>query len=113
VIYERHRHRYEFNNEFRELLVSNGLVLSGLSPDNQLVEIVELADHPWFVGTQFHPEFKSRPDRPHPLFRSFIGAAVARRIGTQVAISRQPSAVSLSLVAGLPGIATAADKGGH
>jgi CTP synthase len=113
VIYERHRHRYEFNNEFRELLVSNGLVLSGLSPDNQLVEIVELAEHPWFVGTQFHPEFKSRPDRPHPLFRSFIGAAVARRVGTQLAISRQPSAVSFSLVAGLPGIATAADTGGH
>jgi CTP synthase len=113
VIYERHRHRYEFNNEFRELLVSNGLVLSGLSPDNQLVEIVELADHPWFVGTQFHPEFKSRPDRPHPLFRSLIGAAVARRVGTQVAVSRQPSAVSFSLVAGLPGIATAADTGGH
>jgi CTP synthase len=86
VIYERHRHRYEFNNEFRELLVSNGLVLSGLSPDNQLVEIVELADHPWFVGAQFHPEFKSRPDRPHPLFRSFIGAAVARRVGTQVMV---------------------------
>ena len=113
VIYERHRHRYEFNNEFRELLVSNGLVLSGLSPDNQLVEIVELADHPWFVGTQFLPEFKSRPDRPHPLFRSFIGAAVARRVGTQLAVSRQPSAVSLSLVAGLPGIATAADTGGR
>ena len=86
VIYERHRHRYEFNNEFRELLVSNGLVLSGLSPDNQLVEIVELDHHPWFVGTQFHPEFKSRPDRPHPLFRSFIGAAVARRVGTQVTV---------------------------
>src|SRR5438067_2998665 len=113
VIYERHRHRYEFNNEFRELLVSNGLVLSGLSPDNQLVEIVELDQHPWFVGTQFHPEFKSRPDRPHPLFRTFIGAAVARRVGTQVAISHQPSAVSFSLVAGLPGIATAADTGGR
>ena len=86
VIYERHRHRYEFNNEYRELLVSNGLVLSGLSPDNLLVEIVELEDHPWFVGTQFHPEFKSRPDRPHPLFRNFIGAAMARRAGTQVAV---------------------------
>jgi len=79
VIYERHRHRYEFNNEYRELLISNGLVLSGLSPDNQLVEIVELNDHPWFVATQFHPEFKSRPDRPHPLFRDFIGATVSRR----------------------------------
>ncbi len=79
VIYERHRHRYEFNNEYRELLTSNGLILSGLSPDNQLVEIVELNDHPWFVATQFHPEFKSRPDRPHPLFRDFIGATVSRR----------------------------------
>ncbi len=79
VIYERHRHRYEFNNEYRELLTSNGLVLSGLSPDNQLVEIVELGGHPWFVATQFHPEFKSRPDRPHPLFRDFIGATVSRR----------------------------------
>ncbi len=79
VIYERHRHRYEFNNEYRELLTSNGLILSGLSPDNQLVEIVELSDHPWFVATQFHPEFKSRPDRPHPLFRDFIGATVSRR----------------------------------
>jgi len=79
VIYERHRHRYEFNNEYRELLTSNGLILSGLSPDNQLVEIVELNDHPWFVATQFHPEFKSRPDRPHPLFRDFIGATVSQR----------------------------------
>jgi CTP synthase len=96
VIYERHRHRYEFNNEFRELLVSNGLVLSGLSPDNQLVEIVELADHPWFVGTQFHPEFKSRPDRPHPLFRSFIGAAVARRVGTQVVVPAEEWLVTSS-----------------
>ena len=96
VIYERHRHRYEFNNEFRELLVSNGLVLSGLSPDNQLVEIVELADHPWFVGTQFHPEFKSRPDRPHPLFRSFIGAAVARRVGTQVMVPTEEWLVTSS-----------------
>jgi hypothetical protein len=95
------------------VLVSNGLVLSGLSPDNQLVEIVELAHHPWFVGTQFHPEFKSRPDRPHPLFRSFIGAAVERRVGTQLAISRQPSAVSFSLVVGLPGIATARETGGQ
>ncbi len=79
VIYERHRHRYEFNNEYRELLTAHGLILSGLSPDNQLVEIVELSGHPWFVATQFHPEFKSRPDRPHPLFRDFIGATVARR----------------------------------
>ncbi len=72
---ERHRHRYEFNNAFREKLTEAGLTLSGLSPDGRLVEIVELADHPWFVGVQFHPELKSRPNRAHPLFREFIGAA--------------------------------------
>jgi len=93
VIYERHRHRYEFNNEYRELLTSNGLVISGLSPDNQLVEVVELRDHPWFVGSQFHPEFTSRPDRPHPLFRDFIGASVARREAVDRAAS---AATSLS-----------------
>ncbi len=73
---ERHRHRYELNNEFREELEAKGLRLSGVSPDSKLVEIVEIEDHPWFLGCQFHPEFKSRPDRPHPLFRDFIGAAV-------------------------------------
>lgn len=76
IIYERHRHRYEFNNEFREKLQAQGLLISGTSPDGRLVEIVEIKDHPWFVGTQFHPEFKSRPNRAHPLFRDFIGAAV-------------------------------------
>jgi len=75
IIYERHRHRYELNNEYRDVLVENGMVLSGLSPDGRLVEIVELRDHPWFVGSQFHPEFKSRPDKPHPLFCDFITAA--------------------------------------
>jgi len=75
IIYERHRHRYELNNEYREALVNAGMVLSGLSPDGRLVEMVELRDHPWFVGSQFHPEFKSRLDRPHPLFCDFIGAA--------------------------------------
>jgi len=75
-IRERHRHRYEVNNDFVEALEKAGLVLSGLSPDGRLVEIVEIKDHPWFVGTQFHPEFKSRPTRPHPLFREFIGAAL-------------------------------------
>jgi CTP synthase len=74
-IQERHRHRFEFNNAYREKLTKAGLILSGLSPDGKLVEIIELRDHPWFVGTQFHPEFKSRPNRPHPLFRDFIGAA--------------------------------------
>jgi CTP synthase len=72
---ERHRHRYEFNNEFREELVSAGLVLSGTSPDDLLVECIELKDHPWFVGVQFHPEFKSRPNKPHPLFVDFIKAS--------------------------------------
>src|SRR5699024_6103125 len=76
VIHERHRHRYELNNEYREVLEENGLVLSGTSPDNSLVEVIELADHPWFVATQFHPEFKSRPTRPHQLFSSFVGAIV-------------------------------------
>lgn len=75
-ISERHRHRYEFNNAYRSMLVENGLVLSGLSPDGRLVEIVEIRDHPWFVGVQFHPELKSRPTRPHPLFRDFVKAAV-------------------------------------
>ncbi|MDI3481960.1 MAG: synthase [Tepidanaerobacteraceae bacterium] len=78
-IQERHRHRYEFNNDYREILTRAGLVLSGLSPDHRLVEIIELADHPWFVGTQFHPEFKSRPNRPHPLFRDFIKAALEHK----------------------------------
>jgi len=71
-IFERHRHRYEFNNDFREMLGSKGLIYTGLSPDKQLVEIIELKDHPWFLGCQFHPEFKSRPMHPHPLFRDFI-----------------------------------------
>ena len=76
-ISERHRHRYEFNNDFKEKLEQAGLVMSGTSPDGHLVEIVEIADHPWFLGCQFHPEFKSRPMDPHPLFVSFIEAALA------------------------------------
>ena len=71
---ERHRHRYEFNNDYREKLAGAGMSFSGLSPDGRLVEIVELEDHPWFVGVQFHPELKSRPNRAHPLFREFVGA---------------------------------------
>ncbi len=78
---ERHRHRYEFNNAYRERLGVQGMVFSGLSPDGRLVEIVELRDHPWFVGCQFHPEFKSRPFSPHPLFTAFIGAALKYRAG--------------------------------
>lgn len=78
-ISERHRHRYEFNNEYREGLEKHGLVVSGASPDNNLVEIVELEDHPWFLGCQFHPEFKSKPMKPHPLFRDFIKAALSQK----------------------------------
>jgi CTP synthase len=77
LIYERHRHRFEVNNQYRALLEGAGMVLSGQSPDGRLVEIIELRDHPWFVASQFHPEFRSRPDRPHPLFDGFIGAAAA------------------------------------
>lgn len=76
LIYERHRHRWEFNNEYRQLLTEKGLVIAGTSPDDRLVEIVEVPNHPWFVGVQFHPEFKSRPTKSHPLFRSFMGKVV-------------------------------------
>lgn len=75
-IHERHRHRYEVNNDFRKVLVDNGMTLSGLSPDGRIVEMIELKEHPFFIGTQGHPELKSRPNRPHPLFRGFIEAAV-------------------------------------
>ncbi len=78
-ISERHRHRYEFNNRYRDLLTQNGLVLSGIYTEKDLVEVVELPDHPWFLGCQFHPEFKSKPLVPHPLFRAFVGAALAHR----------------------------------
>ena len=79
VVYERHRHRYEVNNSLRHRLEEAGLVFSGLSPDDRLVEIVEIPDHPFFVATQFHPEFKTRPLKPHPLFRDFVGAAAKRQ----------------------------------
>ena len=79
TISERHRHRWEFNNAYREMLGQAGLVLSGLSPNGRLVEIAELRDHPFMLGSQFHPEFKSRPNRPHPLFAAFMAAAVARQ----------------------------------
>ncbi len=85
IVFERHRHRYEFNNEFRDQLTERGLVLSGESPDGRLVEIAEVRDHPFMVGSQFHPEFKSRPNRPHPLFRDFVSAA-AERAGEQLAL---------------------------
>ncbi|MGI9557285.1 MAG: glutamine amidotransferase-related protein, partial [Solirubrobacterales bacterium] len=78
VIYQRHRHRYEVNNMLRRRLEDEGLVISGTSPDERLVEVVELPDHPFFLASQFHPEFKSRPNRPEPLFRDFVGAATER-----------------------------------
>ena len=89
LVYERHRHRYEVNPRLRRKLEDAGLVCSGESPDRTLVEIVELPDHPWFVAGQFHPEFKSRPDRPHPLFRDFVGASIAHARARSGAVSSQ------------------------
>jgi CTP synthase len=83
VVYERHRHRFEVNNRYRQTLEGAGMLLSGISPDSRLVEIVELRDHPWFVASQFHPEFKSRPERPHPLFHGFVATAIALREGRE------------------------------
>ncbi|MHB8574809.1 MAG: CTP synthase [Dehalococcoidia bacterium] len=80
---ERHRHRYEFNNAYKRILEQQGLIASGLSPDGTLVEISELRDHPFMLGSQFHPELRSRPNRPHPLFRDFVGAAVRRNVGSE------------------------------
>ena len=78
-IQERHRHRYEFNNDYREQMTSHGLVIAGTSPDGALVEMIELKDHPWFLASQFHPEFLSKPNAPHPLFRGFMGACLAHQ----------------------------------
>ena len=85
LVYERHRHRYEFNNAYRDELADAGLVISGISPDESLVEMVELprTAHPWFVATQAHPEFKSRPTKPQPLFREFVRASIARHEGVE------------------------------
>ena len=79
-ISERHRHRYEFNNVYRQQFTAHGLEFSGLSPDRSLVEIVELPNHPWFLAVQFHPEFKSKPTQPQPLFAGFVGAALERHL---------------------------------
>jgi CTP synthase len=89
LIYERHRHRYEFNNEYREQLTSKGLVVSGTSPDNRLVEIIELPDHPYFIATQFHPEFRSRPSKAHPLFRRLVKAALDHQAGNEASTIRE------------------------
>src|SRR5258708_5220997 len=89
VANERHRHRFEFNNAYRAPLAKAGLVYSGLSPDGKLVEIAELADHPFMLGTQFHPEFLSRPNRPHPLFRAFVAAVAARQAAERASNGRK------------------------
>jgi len=102
-VVERHRHRYEFNNAYRDLLAKAGLVASGLSPDGQLVEICELRDHPFMVGTQFHPEFRSRPERPHPLFREFLAAVKARAEGRATLGGRAVRAVAAPREAALGG----------
>jgi CTP synthase len=91
VIYERHRHRFEVNNSYRATLEGAGMLLSGQSPDGRLVEIVELRDHPWFVASQFHPEFKSRPERPHPLFDGFIAASLATGAGHEGGPRERPA----------------------
>jgi CTP synthase len=91
-IMERHRHRFEVNNKYRPTLEEHGMVFSGISPDDLLVEMVELHDHPYFVATQFHPEFQSRPNRPHPLFREFIAAAIKR--AADMAVVEKPHKVT-------------------
>ena len=93
-VVERHRHRYEFNNEFRPELEAAGLIASGTLPDGSLVEICELRDHPWMVGSQFHPEFRSRPNRPHPLFAGFVGAALERARSRRLSHPRAGRAVA-------------------
>jgi CTP synthase len=85
LIYERHRHRYEFNNAYRNLFLESGFVISGTSPDGRLVEIIELPSHPFFIACQFHPEFQSRPSTPHPLFKGFIEAIVQRTQSAAIA----------------------------
>ena len=87
-ISERHKHRYEFNNDYRQQMTDAGLTLSGMSPDDLLVETVELTDRPFYLGVQFHPEFKSRPNRPHPLFMGFIGASLKRHSGQETYVNK-------------------------
>ncbi len=99
LISERRRHRFEVNNAYRGILEEAGLIISGTSPDGNLVEIAELADHPWMLGTQFHPEFKSRPNRPHPLFLAFIAAAKAHQERSKAATPTELEAVHEEVVA--------------
>jgi CTP synthase len=94
VIYERHRHRYEFNNAYRNLFLETGYVISGTSPDGRLVEMIELPNHPFFIATQFHPEFRSRPSTPHPLFHGFVQAAVRKADGEEAIASLEQGTLS-------------------
>ena len=95
-ISERHRHRYEFNREYEQILVAHGMSLSGTTPDGTYVEIVEIPEHPWFLGCQFHPEFKSKPLNPHPLFRAFVGAAYQHRRARMEGLKRAAQAAGSS-----------------
>jgi CTP synthase len=99
VVYERHRHRWEVNNRYRARMAEAGMVFSGVSPDERLVEMIELTEHPWFVGCQFHPEFRSRPNRPHPLFRDFVGAARERMLAQSGRLP-EPAVAGLSIITG-------------
>ncbi|MBZ8181899.1 CTP synthase [Oscillatoria salina] len=96
VIYERHRHRYEFNNAYRSLFIETGYLISGTSPDGRLVEIIELKEHPFFIATQFHPEFHSRPSNPHPLFLGFVKATLAKASANQGSSQTNPSSINVS-----------------
>jgi CTP synthase len=114
-ISERHRHRYEFNREYEESLLAHGMDLTGVTPDGTYVEIVEIHNHPWFLGCQFHPEFKSRPLEPHPLFTAFISAAYEyrlRRKGTTHATAQREPAQRLAASNAVAGRVTAAKEAG-
>jgi CTP synthase len=111
VIYERHRHRFEVNNRYRDALEAAGMVLSGQSPDGRLVEIVELRDHPWYVASQFHPEFRSRPDRPHPLFDGFVAACISTSAGARASSGASAGTPAVSEATSPASVAQAAAPG--
>jgi CTP synthase len=97
MVHERHRHRYEVNNDYREQMAKAGMAFSGVSPDYRLVEIIEIPAHPYFIATQFHPEFKSRPDRAHPLFSGLIAAALCHRDARDAALPDLPMLTTAGL----------------
>jgi CTP synthase len=99
LVHERHRHRYELDNQYLQQLQASGFVVSGTSPDGNLVEVIELRDHPWFLAVQCHPEFKSKPTQAHPLFRTFIQASLARREGKKIEAVRTRAAAAAALPA--------------